>query len=72
MQVLNLYLPSDTRYMNAYDRSSTRAREFSQCADLHFMCSTETRQRYGDSKQNAEPKRLGKIYNKSGMAQTLI
>jgi len=55
MQQLKASQPSDTRKF-AQALIPKCARELSQYADLHYMCSTEAREWYDDPEQNDRPK----------------
>ena len=60
MQRLRATLPPDTRYF-ASARGPKSSQDLARHADLHFLCTTEARQEYGDTKQGGNPRRLSTI-----------
>src|SRR6218665_3945549 len=57
MQRLRVSLPPDTRYFCSA-RGPKSSQDLAKHADLHFLCTTEARQEYGDTKQGGKPKEV--------------
>src|SRR6218665_3318536 len=66
MQRLRASLPPDTRYFTSA-RGPKSSQDLAKYADLHFLCATEARQEYGDTKQGGKPKEVK--YNNPGKQQ---
>src|SRR6218665_1309397 len=60
MQRLRASLPPDTRYFCSA-RGPKSSQDLAKHADLHFLCTTEARQEYGDTKQGGKPKEVKHI-----------
>src|SRR6218665_2857204 len=66
MQGLRASLPPDTRYF-ASARGLKSSQDLAKHADLQFLCATEAKQEYGDTKQGGKPKEVK--HNKLGKQQ---
>src|SRR6218665_2692113 len=66
MQRLRASLPPDTRFWSSA-RGPKSSQDLAKHADLHFLCTTEARQEYGDTKQGGKPKEVK--HNKLGKQQ---
>jgi len=57
MQRLKASLPGDTLYFSQAHAPKC-SKDLASLADLHFLCTTEARQRHGDTKQGGNPKEV--------------
>ena len=57
MQRLKTSLPGDTLYFSQA-RAPKCSKDLASLADLHFLCTTDSRQGHGDTKQGGKPKEV--------------